>query len=699
MKKVTCPNCQTETEMDEAALSTAKCPGCARPLNQDGPMYSKQAPLEGKLFISAAADATGKFMFMPGGTHEITCSRNGKPVTVNVEINAKTVDALNQQLALVSKAKAPHKPYCDFNHDKDMASFWPQSFSWENGAVYVSGEFSASGKAAIEGKDYRGFSPTFFVDDIDASPAHVICNASAGLNFGGLVNEPAFNKISPLWARNAAGARNESSTDHTETIMTKEQIAALQAKTSELESQVKALNAKASLTEIENADLSAKQAEHRALKAEVRAAELEAKDLERRETDARAAVQAAVKDGRIPAQSAELQAKWTKQLTEDPSSLVMLEAMSKTHVTTSHTSGIQAVSEDPRNVLKAYAQNRDARSRGELYAREISPLLAKGQGLIGLSTIRPDGNAPLEAANSFGTLVGNIIAQRVLELLRFQLPMLSRISSDFSDQQVKYNQSVITRYIGIPSVGTYNSTTGYPALSNAAATDVSVTINQHKCVELDLTAEQLAGTARRLFDEQIPAMSYALALDLVTYIMGLITQANFTNPIVTEAIPNFGRSTLVNVAEALTKLGVPIGSQFRTLLLNSDYFGQLQKDSSIIQLAAFQKPEYIQENQLPPVAGFAVIEAPYLPSTANLTGFGFSKSALVAATRLPIDYTTILPGASFGQVNTVTDPDTGASMMQVAYVNHTLGTANFRMAWMYGASAGQIKAGQIITSS
>jgi len=80
-------------------------------------------------------------------------------------------------------------------------------------------------------------------------------------------------------------------------------------------------------------------------------------------------------------------------------------------------------------------------------------------------------------------------------------------------------------------------------------------------------------------------------------------------------------------------------------------------------------------------------------------GFAGSKSALVIVTRTPNDYTTVLPGASFGNVQMVTDPDIGMTVMQVQYVNHTLGTATSRIALMYGTGAGQTAAGQLVKAA
>jgi hypothetical protein len=89
-----------------------------------------------------------------------------------------------------------------------------------------------------------------------------------------------------------------------------------------------------------------------------------------------------------------------------------------------------------------------------------------------------------------------------------------------------------------------------------------------------------------------------------------------------------------------------------------------------------------------------------MPSNnANLVGFAGSKSALVIATRTPNDYTTVMPGASFGNVQMVSDPDIGITVMQVQYVNHTLGTATSRIALMYGVAPGQTAAGQLIKAA
>jgi len=123
-------------------------------------------------------------------------------------------------------------------------------------------------------------------------------------------------------------------------------------------------------------------------------------------------------------------------------------------------------------------------------------------------------------------------------------------------------------------------------------------------------------------------------------------------------------------------------------------------DTAVVNLATFQRADIITQGQMIPLHGFDIIRASNLPNTGNLTGFGFGRSALVLATRLPNDYSAALPGATGGgTTQTITEPNTGLSVMLVQFVNHQLGKSFARLALMYGAAKGQPKAGQLLISA
>ena len=472
-------------------------------------MTPNSLPLEARLLVSAPDTSAGRFMYMPAGRHVITPSCQGKPVTVVVDVKpVEAAAALNRQLDAVRRTSAPQRPYFDFNHEKDRASFWPERFEAGGDGVYVIGEFSASGKAAVEGKDYRAFSPLFYTDaeiPLQAlrsapsltiapgklgsaeAPAQVICFESAGLNFGGLVNEPAFRAMQPLFAKSAEAAGAPSEVENqTNTDTMKKTIAELQAANAALDTKVKALAAKADKTEIETAQLAAHQAEQRATALELEAAQ-------RRADDAKAHVAAAVADGRIPAQNTELQAKWTQQLTDDASALVLLAALPKSPLAAKAAPLVGITRESSLAVLNAFAAEADPKKRAALYAREIKARLKEGDPL------------PLEGANSLGTLAGTLVTQRVLELLKFQFPMLNRVSTDFSDVQSRKGQAVVSRIVGIPTVVDYDPANGWVD-QDASTTDVTVTLNKQRGVPHTFTADVLASTVIGVlgFSERLP---------------------------------------------------------------------------------------------------------------------------------------------------------------------------------------------------
>ena len=159
-------------------------------------------------------------MYMPGGLHRITPSQGGRPVTVVVQVDAQSAEDIEEQRKALTSDQA--RPFFSVQHSTQIAAFWPTKFFWDKRldatgslveGVWAEGEWTKSGREAVEGKDFRTFSPTFFVDAVrndEENPARIVCNADAKLNMGALENDPAFQAISPLWAKNASTKATES---------------------------------------------------------------------------------------------------------------------------------------------------------------------------------------------------------------------------------------------------------------------------------------------------------------------------------------------------------------------------------------------------------------------------------------------------------------------------------------------------------
>jgi len=87
------------------------------------------------------------------------------------------------------------RPFAGFDHAPGAASFLPKEFRYEPGTgLVLDVEWTAAGKAAIEGKDYSYFSPNFLL--INGIPSGLAKHGE----IGSLVNEPAFEAMERIAA-------------------------------------------------------------------------------------------------------------------------------------------------------------------------------------------------------------------------------------------------------------------------------------------------------------------------------------------------------------------------------------------------------------------------------------------------------------------------------------------------------------------
>lgn len=333
--------------------------------------------------------------------------------------------------------------------------------------------------------------------------------------------------------------------------------------------------------------------------------------------------------------------------------------------------------------IAAMQMEADPAKRGEIYCRELRDFAASKNV------------AQVLASNSLGTIAHDLVALRALDLLKVNHPVLNLVTTDFSSEGYAFGAVVQTRTVGIPGVSSYNTSTGYTT-NDANCVDVNVTIDAHRSVQIALNANEAGGTNRDLFGEQVEAMQYALGADLVAKVYALITAANFTNGTVQD-LATFSRADVRAMQKEMNLRGVR--KPGRALLLNSDYAEKLDNDSAIVAVATSPVVGGPVVWEQAPIAGFRPIEAPDLPTTGNLAGFGFARDAIVLAMRLPMNYASAAGGVANGRPSVITNPDTGLSVMRVDFVDHRLGRAYSRLCWMSGAAKGQAASGQLLTSA
>lgn len=635
----------------------------------------------------AGAEPPAEIMVFPAGSHLIHASRtDGTPFSGTVLVGPDTAQAM--QAALLARQAEGGRPYFDFDHADERASAYPTAYRWEPGAagkkpgVYASVEWSASGRAAVVGKDYTSFSPGFFIDE--GNPARVV---DAPLNQGGLVNAPAFTAQSPIWAKRTAISAATPTNNNTRptTTMTEEEKKAADAAAAQAAAEAEKKKKEEEAAKAAADSSAAVSAKQTAL--ENRLAAIEARAAAEGEATAKAAVQAAVNRGALPPKDEAIHAKWVGLIQADPSNAALLAGLPGRDVTQPVTSPGFAIEAKAGFVeeLRGYSTEKSPVKRAAIWARHIAPMFKGGFSL-----------GPILAANSLDTLAGDLVVQRAFSLLKLTYPWLFEITTDFTGENASFNQTIITRLKGPLTANAFVPGTGY-GTNNASTSDVEITIDQHYGVPVTFNVNELASTTRDLFGEQAEGMHAALATVIITNLFAKITAANFTNA-TASTLAGFGRSTVTTMARKLSERKV--GPTGRFLLLNPEFFEKLGQDSTIVQLAAYQRPELITEYRLPRVAGFNPHEAVSLPTAEDLVGFAGTSESLALATRVPNDYAKALPGANGGGVVTqVLNPETGITVQKVDYVDHVKAEATSRVALMFGTAVGNAATGERLTEA
>ena len=298
--------------------------------------------------------------------------------------------------------------------------------------------------------------------------------------------------------------------------------------------------------------------------------------------------------------------------------------------------------------------------------------------------------------NTLGTTNGILIAQRALETLLAQLPILGKISQDFSDEKALFNQTIITHVVTPAQAQDFNPVNGY-APSPRTQSDVPVAINRHVHHTYAIGVQEASSTHIDLINRFAVTASYAVGQAFVNALCALVLNENFPNA---SAFPlgdggdGFNRKCLIKTGAALGKRFVPPFGRFA--LLNADYYASLCDDLTVVAQLYNAGQDTIKSGVLSNIHGFEVSEYVALPDNGeNLVGFCGTVDSLVLATRIPDD-----PGEGNAVVDiaTVTDPKSGISMQVREWYDANMAQFKRTYTLMFGVAVAQAAALQRITS-
>lgn len=297
-------------------------------------------------------------------------------------------------------------------------------------------------------------------------------------------------------------------------------------------------------------------------------------------------------------------------------------------------------------------------------------------------------------SNTLGTLSPVELVLDCIQFLKLKFPILTAVSTDFSNDSAKFNQQIISRVVTPIAAADYNTSTGYVA-TGTTVTDVPVTINKHKHVSLAFNEQELSSTPRNLIAEQTEAAAYSLGLQMSTDLWALCTTANFAanTALNVAAAANVNRTQALALRKALVKAGATAN---RYGIVSADVFAVLAADPTVFSTlygdnAKLAKVDY-DGGVITGLAGFSkIVEFSGLPagSSPYVQGYFGGKEGLLIAARVPADPGMFAAGVPIpALIGNVSDPDSGLTIQYRYMYEPFLGKLQMTLTCMYGVAVG-----------
>lgn len=417
--------------------------------------------------------------------------------------------------------------------------------------------------------------------------------------------------------------------------------------------------------------------------------------------------------------------------------------------------GIVRAARQDESKIKAACELSMARST---VARKLGDLIAAGANFAMKDVVKATTmtGADLNTADgTIGTLNTGLVLQWNLGYLKNQLAIIDDITTDISNQPAHYQQNILTRYVKVPGVQLKTSSNAWTGGSGQGTVDVNMQMDTHAGVPLTFNENVLGATARQLFNEQRQPQLYGLgeyiiykliycamngskrfANDALTY-STVAFNPGYTNTLGTHVFNVAGATLSTFVAdlpEAMDESKFPGGDEppgetnlqrfvwvhgrvysaaaaDTNFLLNSSIQGiRGQTGDNVMATGRFERIGNTKFRKSQLVTDQCATTGTGADGTSNVllvtagtfasatkVGIAGTRSALIFASRVPVDYTKVMPEIpSTAAIELVTEPDTGITFQVVKFLDHACETASMRVQLMFGVGIGDERQGMYL---
>lgn len=272
-----------------------------------------------------------------------------------------------------------------------------------------------------------------------------------------------------------------------------------------------------------------------------------------------------------------------------------------------------------------------------------------------------------------------IFSQNALEAFVQELVQASIFSTSYSAETVNKGSAVQVPLVSALTATTFNS--DYE-VGGGTLTGVTVTIDKHKIVSVDLTDVQVANCSNADLSKWGRQAGAALAEAIISDLWSLITSVNFGTAVITTASSNFNYSQVNKLRKICQQAKMP--RQNRSLIADSDAIEAILNDSSIKASFATSLAESMVAGAVPRVAGFALHESQLIPTTDGQYAFAVHPSAMAVAVR----YLQPQAPGEYLYTERMTDPATGLTFGVRRHYSPKLGKHFWNLEALWGRAVG-----------
>lgn len=401
-----------------------------------------------------------------------------------------------------------------------------------------------------------------------------------------------------------------------------------------------------------------------------------------------------------------------------------------------------------------------SKARG-IVTKKLADLVAAGADFVLENVVKAAGTSADEVYYDPNSLVGalnsGLVLQWNLGWLKNQLALLADITTDISNQPVLFEQQVRTRYVKVPGVQLKTTSNAWTGGGGAGTTDVNVRMDVHAGVPLTFNENVLGATLRQLFNEQKTPQLYSLGEYIIYKLLynvyngntrlsstdgthsTILFAPNYTSPTLGGTSFNVASATLAtfvaDLPAAMDLAKFPGGDEGpgdanlqRFVWVHTSIYSGIAADTNFLLNQSIQgirgqstNPNLMETGRFERLGNIkfrksqlvtdqctvtgtgadgttnALFVTPGDYTLASKVGFGGTRSALLFVSRVPMDYTKVMPEIpATAAIELVTEPDTGLTFMVVKYLDHGYETANMRVQLMFGTAIGDERQGMLL---